>query len=276
MNQTFSSSRFGRLLSKYISDNRGQLLTSLALLTGILLVGALLAYRGLPFQADRNRGVLLFFFGWLLWYIFTWQQTEVLNHRERSINYLLQPASQPEKFLLIWLVSGVGFLIVFLGLFSIIDALGVAYVNTINWTPNQLKIIRQVDGLLVIKPFYQSENMWPPAQLLVLTGLLHPFCLAAFLFIKRYSLPIVGVLILVTLAAGYFVNSYMLTWLLDTAEPLSVLPFERAIVESPKGMAVRKLDLPQPLGDIIRYTTGIAGIVLLYIIAFYRLKEREV
>ncbi len=276
MNQTFSSSRFGRLLSKYIADNRTQLLLNVALLTGILLIGALIFYRGSPFQTDQNRTLLLFLFGWPLWYVFTWQQVEVLNNREQAIGYLLQPASQLEKFLVIWLVSGLGFLIVFFGLFTITDAVGVAYVNGRSWSPEDLGWMRQTGGSLSIKPFYQSNHIVPPAQILVLTALLHPFCLAAFMFIKRYSFSVVGVLILVMLAVGYFINSYMLTWFLNTAEPLSTLPFERAIVESPKGMAVRRLDLPQPLGDIIRYTTGITGIVLLYMIAFYSLKEREV
>ncbi|MBC7572180.1 MAG: hypothetical protein H7319_20990 [Spirosoma sp.] len=276
MNQTFSISRFGRVLYKYISNNRTQLLLNVALLTGILLIGTLLFYRSFPIQTDRNRMLSLFLFGWPLWYVFTWQQVEVLNNREQAMGYLLQPASQLEKFLAIWLVSGIGFLIMFFGLFTITDAVGVAYVNGRNWNPEELKVIRQAGGTLSIRPFYQSNHVVPPAQMLVLTALLHPFCLAAFMFINRYSFSVVGVLILVMLAVGYFINSYMLTWFLNTAEPLSTLPFERAIVESPKGMAVRKLDLPQPLGDIIRYTTGIAGIVLLYIIAFYSLKEREV
>jgi len=278
MNQTFSLPRFGRLLYKYLSDNRGQLLTSLALLTGILLIGAVIFYRDLPFQADLNRTISLFLFGWPIWYVFTWQQVEVLNNRERTMSYLLQPASQLEKFLLIWLISGIGFLIVFFSLFFIVDALGVAYVNGTNWTPEQVQAIRNVDGLFTIKPIFQSDHGWPPVHALVLIGLLHPFCLAAFLFVKRYSLPIVGVLILVTLAAGFFLNSSFVSWLLDAPKAVQALPFGQTSVEysTGKGSLFRKLELPQPLGDIIRYSTLAVGIVLLYIIAFFRLKEREV
>ncbi len=278
MNQTFSLARFGRLLSKYFSDNRTQLLLNVALLTGILLIGAILFYRDLPFQADRNRSISLFIFGWPIWYVFTWQQVEVLNNRERAMSYLLQPASQLEKFLLIWLVSGVGFLLVFFGLFAAIDAVGVAYVNGRDWTSEQVQAIRNVDGLLTIKPFFRSDHGWPPAQALVLIGLLHPFCLAAFLFVKRYSLPLVGVLILVILAAGFFLNSSFLTWLLDAPKSVQAIPFGQTSVEYSTGKESlsRRLELPQPLGDSIRYATGITGIILLYIIAFFRLKEREV
>ena len=37
MNQTFSLTRFGRLLRKYFTDNRGQLGANLALLTVVLM-----------------------------------------------------------------------------------------------------------------------------------------------------------------------------------------------------------------------------------------------
>ena len=277
MNQTFSLNRFGRLLRKYFTDNRGQLLANLGLLAGILLVGALLFYTGLPHQADRNRGISLFFFGWPLWIVFIWQQIEVLNHRERSISYLLQPASQLEKFLLIWLVSGVGFLTVFFLLYTTVDVFGVAYVNGRDWTPDQLKTIRDANGIMSIKPFYQSRYIWPPAQILVLTILLHPFCLAAFFFVKRYSLPIVGVLILGIITAGIFVNSYLAHWIVNTPEPINIMPFEQLSAQSPLNRYdYRRIDLPQPLSNQLRYSVGVIAIVLLYITAYVRLKEREV
>ena len=276
MNQTFSLSRFGRLLYKYFSDNRGQLLTSLAMLTGILLTVSTLIYLGVPFLVDQKRVAFLFVIGWFAWFVFTWMQVEVLNHRERSINYLLQPASQLEKFLLIWVISGVGFLTVYLLLFTVVDAVGVGYVNSRNWTPEQLSTIRQVDGVLRITPFYKSEQLLPPAHILVLTGLLHPVCLATFLFVKRYSLPIVSVVIVIVLVTGFFINFYTVKAMLSPAHVVSVLPLESPTVKLPASSVYRTIDLPQPLGDIIRYATGITGIVLLYVIAFFRLKEREV
>ena len=139
MNQTFSLPRFGRLLRKYFTDNRGQLGANLALLTGLMLALTVMFYSGLPFTVDRNRAISFFFLIWVSWYVFTWLQTETLNHKERALNYLLQPASQFEKFLLLWLVSGVGFLAVYLLLFTVMDSLGVAYVNNKQWTPYQLE-----------------------------------------------------------------------------------------------------------------------------------------
>ena len=127
-----------------------------------------------------------------------------------------------------------------------------------------------------IKPFYQSDNFWPPAHILVLNGLLHPLSIVFLLFFKRYSLPLVGVLFMVLLASGYFLNSYVLHWILDTREPLSALPFESVGVDAPTGLGYRRIDLPQPIGNQLRYVVGITAVVLLYITAFFRLKEREV
>lgn len=277
MNQIFSLPRFGRLLRKYFTDNRGQLLAGLALLIGLMLALTVMFYSSLPFAVDRNRAIPGLFLGWAAWYIFTWQQTDLLNHKERALNYLLQPASQLEKFLLLWLVSGVGFLAVYSLLFTIVDSLGVSYVNGRQWTPYQLAQIKMAGGIMSIKPFYQSDNFWPPAQILVLTGLLHPFSIAFLLFVKRYSLLLVGVLIIVLLAAGYFLNSYLLHWLLNTSEPLSAMPFESVGVDAPTSVGVsRKIGPPQPLGNQLRYVVGITAVVLLYITAYFRLKEREV
>lgn len=279
MNQTFSLSRFGRLLRKYFSDNRGQLLAGLALLIGSILALAVLFYSSLPFAVDRNRAIHCFFVGLTAWYIFTWQQTDVLNHKERALNYLLQPASRLEKFILLWLVSGLGFLVIYTLLFTVIDSLGVAYVNGRQWTPYQLAQIKMMGNVLSLKPFYQSDNFWPPAQILVLTGLLHPFSIAFLLFVKRYSLPLVGVLIIVLLAAGYFLNSYVLHWLLNTPERLSAMPFESVGVDAPTSVGIgisRKIPPPQPIGNQLRYAVGIIAVVLLYITAYFRLKEREV
>lgn len=276
MNQTFSLPRFGRLLRKYFVDNRGQLSAGLALLIGLMIALTVVFYGSLPFAVDRNRPIPCFFLGWAAWYVFTWQQTDVLNHKERSLNYLLQPASQLEKFVLLWLVSGVGFLAVYVLIFTVLDSFGVAYVNGRQWSPAQLVQIRNAGGVLSIKPFYQSNVFWPPTHILVFTALLHPLSIAFLLIIKRYSLPLVGVFFMVLLTAGYLLNSYLVHWLLNTSEPLSVLPFESAGVDAPTGSGSRKIDLPQPIGSQLRYAVGIVAVVLLYIIAYFRGKEREV
>ncbi|AQG79536.1 hypothetical protein [Spirosoma montaniterrae] len=276
MNQTFSLLRFGRLLRTHLSENKGQSLTSLALMTGLMLAFAVLFSRGFPFAVERNRSIMFFLLGWPLWFTFIWLQTDVLNQRERAFAYLLRPASMVEKFLLIWLLTGVGFVITYLLLFTLIDAGLIDYVNNREWSAAELKQIKRWGNIRTMRPFYRTPDFWPPAHNLVLTGLLHPVCVFLFLTIKRYALPIVGVLILAILGGGYLLNSYMITQLLHLPEMLSAMPFESVFVTDQKQSTGLDLDLPQPLGNQLRYLLGITVVILLYLTAFFRLKEREV
>ncbi|MCX6214912.1 hypothetical protein [Spirosoma sp.] len=266
MNQTFSISRFGRLLRKYFIDNRGQLLTNLALLLVILITVALLLYRGNPVAVERNRAIPFFFIGWAAWYVFIWQQTEALNHKERAMTYLMQPASQLEKIVLIWLVSGVGFVVVYGLLFGLVDAAGVQYVNSKEWPI----------GTPILKSYYAFDG-YIPTQLWVFSALLHPVALAFLLVVRRYSLPLVAVLTFLLLFIGVIVNTLIIRSVIDLGEGNMAGPFDRIGVPSPiNEKQYRMLDIPQPIGDQIRYAVGILAVVILYITAYFRLKEREV
>ncbi|GAB3043169.1 hypothetical protein [Spirosoma pulveris] len=266
MNQTFSISRFGRLLRKYFIDNRGQLLTNLALLLVILITVALIMYSGNPVAVERNRAIPFFFVGWAAWYIFVWQQTEALNHKERAMTYLMQPASQLEKIVLIWLVSGVGFVVVYGLLFGLVDAAGVQYVNSKEWPT----------GTQPLTAYYRFEGYIPP-KLWLFTLLLHPVALAFLLVVRRYSLPLVAVLTFLLFFIGLIVNTLIIRSVIDLGEGNMAGPFDHIGVPSPINEKLyRLIDFPQPIGDQIRYAVGIMAIIILYITAYFRLKEREV
>lgn len=266
MNQTFSVSRFGRLLRKYFIDSRGQLLANLGLLMVVLMAVALILYSGSPLPVSRNRVIPFFFIGWAAWYVFIWQQTDILNHKERAMTYLMQPASQLEKILLIWLVSGIGFIVVYNLLFGLVDAVGVQYVNSRQW-PN---------GTPILNTYYALDGFVPP-HLFVFSALLHPFALAFLLVIRRYSLPSVAVFAFLLMFIGIIVNSLIMGSLIEIGEGNRIAPFDRLGVPSPINKnQYRMIDLPQPIGNQIRYTVGILAVVILYITAYFRLKEREV
>lgn len=277
MNQTFSWSRFGRLARTYFSDNRRALLINVALLLSGLIVLALLTYSGYPRTADQNRYVVLFFIGWAAWYVFTVQQVAALNEKERAITYLLRPASHLEKYLLIVLVSGVGFLVLYLTVFTLIDAVGVYVVNHREWSPNALAQIRRM-GLLQIYPFYDersTNNL--PTELWVFTFFLHAIALTSALVIRRYTLALIVVLIIGSVVLSMVGNNLFLSALTGPETVSSRLPFSKAFVYRPgDSFTYRVIDLPQPIGDQIRYLVGFTALVLLYVTAYYRLKEREV
>lgn len=277
MNQTFSVNRFGRLLRMYFIDNRGQLLANIGLLVGGLFVLTVFAYQGIPSGVDNQRYVLFFLLGWPCWYVFTLQQTAVLNQKERAINYLMQPASQLEKILLIWLVSGVCFVIVYVSAFGIFDAIGVSYVNNRDWSPKELNMIKMVGSSLEIQSIFSDKAKNMPSQMWVLTVLLHPFTMAFSLLIRRYTLPVVVVIAFGLIIFGYISNNSLLHTLIGSDVVNSVSPFMQGTATSPTNRYdYRSIDLPQPIGDQIRYVVGSLVVVLLYVMAYFRLKEREV
>jgi hypothetical protein len=277
MNQTFSLGRFGRLLRNYFTNNQGQLLTNLTLLTSVMLVGFVLIYSEVPPEIESLRSPLCLILGWAAWYVFIWQQTDVLNHKERAITYLLQPASGFEKILLLWLISGVGFVLVYGLLFSFFDAIAVAFVNQREWTADQLSEIKMRGGLTTLVPVYQTTQFSAPLIILVYTALLHPFALAFLLTVRRYNLALVAVLAFVLITAGFFLNTFLIHRVVNMTSAVSgYMPFGEVVLRSPDEATYRYLNLPQPVGNKIRYVVGILAVVLLYITAWFRLKEREV
>ncbi len=278
MNQTFSLSRFGRLLRNYFTDNRGQLLANLALLVGGLFVSGALAYQGIPAAVSDQRRLLFFLLGWACWYVFTVQQTAAINQKERAINYFMQPASQVEKILLIWLISGVGFVLVYLSVFTLFDTVWVSYVNNRDWSPEQLDMIRHQGNLYELDPIFGDKRMVDtPKQLWVLTALLHPFTMAFSLLVRRYTLPLVVVIAFALLIFSYFGNNFLLHALAGSEKIGSPSPFMDASATSPIDQhQYRRISIAQPVGNQIRYAVGILAVVLLYITAYFRLKEREV
>ena len=216
--------------------------------------------------------------GWASWYVFTVQQITVLNEKERAMNYLMQPASQFEKILLIWLISGLGFVLVYGLIFALFDSAGVWFVNNRDWTPDQLAMIRRQGSSLELKSFFDAKDPpIMPVQLPVFTALLHSFTMAFSLLIRRYTLPLVAVVALTLLIFSFLGNKALLQVLTGSGWISSVSPFAQATAQSPLNhYEYRPIELPQPLSNQLRYVVGITAVVLLYITAYVRLKEREV
>lgn len=182
------------------------------------------------------------------------------------MTYLLQPASQLEKILLVWLVSGMGFIVVFLLVFGLTDTVGVQYVNSRDWPKGTPKL----------GSYYEFNGFIPPIMW-AFTALLHPVMLALFLVVRKYALPSVAVLVFILLFGGLIINSLILGNITGLGLTNRTFPFDSLGVSAPGNQGqYRRIDLPQPLGNQLRYVVGIVAVVLLYITAYFRLKEREV
>ena len=276
-NQTFSLVRFGRLLRKQFIDSRGQLLTSFALLVGVMTTVGVVIATGVPPEVDIMRIAAFFIGGWVTWYVFIWQQTDHLNQKERAMSYLLQPASAFEKTLALWLITGVGFVVVYVGCFLLLDAVGVTYVNSREWSAQQLDEIRMRGGMRYLKPVYKSDELADlPPFIWVLTGLLHSFALAMLLTIRRSALSLVAVLGFGLIGVGFFLNIGVAKQLISPGTVVSGKPFEGVIIRTDNPVTFYALDLPQPFGDQLSWLVGMMVVLGLYMVAYFKLNEREV
>ncbi len=277
MNQTFSLSRFGRLLRTYFVENRNALLANVAVLFVVLIAFSSIVYRQYPVSVANSRYNVLFIVGGAAWYIFTVQQVAVLNEKEKAITYLLRPASLIEKWLQLVVVSGLFYLIVCLSLFTIIDSIGVWFVNHRNWKPEELKSIREDYGsLLTIDSYLNWRDIGElPRSFWLSAALIHPASLALALLIRRYTLPLLPVIAFAFVFALTFFNRQLLQGLFSDQVSVSLEIFGNAFVEKING-PWRMVRIPKPAGDMIRYGVGVSAVLLLYVTAFFRLKEREV
>jgi hypothetical protein len=178
--------------------------------------------------------------------------------------------------LLIWFITGIFFLLVYLACFTLLDTIGISYINHRDWSASELEEIRVRGGLRHLTPFYKSTYIDMTGLIGVSTLLLHPFALAFFLVFRRYSLAMVSALAFVLVVFLSLGNSFLVHHIANIQDAVTIRLFGDAIVRSPDQRSYRTIGLPQPLGDQLRYTVAITVCVLLYITAYFRLKEREV
>ncbi|GAB4041251.1 hypothetical protein [Spirosoma gilvum] len=278
MNQTFSISRFSRLFRKYFTDTRRTLLVNVGLLAGVLISLNVFFYSQSPRAVDDARYVIFFLVGWIGWYVFTVQQLTQLNQKEQAIAYLMQPASQFEKVLLVWLVSGLGFIVVYIALFTLLDAIGISFINHRDWAPENLAMMRRMGSLYELRPFLKEKSFDNvPEALWIFTALLHAFTMAFALIVRRNTLPLVIAIAGTLIMLSSLINNMLLHTLTGWTSINSKFPFLNAMAESPIDQDVyRTVNLPTALGNQLRYLVGIVIISLLYTTAYFRLKEREV
>jgi hypothetical protein len=120
MNNIFNAKRFGHLFIKHTAEHFKTYLMSLAVLVGVLVLGAsFLAL--IPGAIDRGMQSVMFVFVLLAaGTLFTSNIFADLGEPKRAIDTLMLPASHFEKFLVAWVYSFVIYCVVFTGLFYLI------------------------------------------------------------------------------------------------------------------------------------------------------------
>ena len=121
MNKTFSIQRFGRLFKKHTKEHFRNYGMSVAVLVGVMLLGASFLVYMVEVQLDKNFQTFFFFSIMLLaGTIFTSTVFADLGERKKAITFLVLPASHLEKWLVAWVYSFLIFIIVYTMIFYVV------------------------------------------------------------------------------------------------------------------------------------------------------------
>lgn len=231
-------------------------------------------YSSYPDSVQENRAVVFLSLSLMIWPLFTMAIASVYNKRDHGLALLMLPASLFEKWLQLWLVSGLLFMVCFVGFFSLIDVFGTYYINHKTWSAEELSYLSKNNISRTIERFDYAHLLHSPIW--AVWVLLHPFSLAATLLFKKYPL-VIGVAVGFALFAGSLsLNGFTLMSMLNLEHLSRPFPFSDIWVYNKISDHGRYLALPQPLGNIIRWGVGIAAVGLLYAVGYFRLKEREI
>ena len=113
-NNVFSVPRFGAYLQKHIVDNIRLYMMAVVVLAGVLLmlmIFTVITGTNIPVYSDLIPFYMIGMF--ITGMIFTSMTFSHLADKSRGIDFLLMPASHFEKFLTTWLITTVGFLLVY-------------------------------------------------------------------------------------------------------------------------------------------------------------------
>lgn len=259
MNQTFNSGRFAVLFKKHTLENYKTYFMSVGVLAGLLIL-----FMG--FASFANNGYLLlgaqeaFFIIFLLLAgcIFTSLVFADLGDKKKAIPALTLPASHFEKYLVSWLYSFLIFQLLYVGLFYLIATIVISFGHNVSGRENVLLDLFDKDRMA-----YIAFVLYPVLHAIILFGAIY---FEKLHFIKSGFAFFIGIFLL------GLINRPIISSMIDkTIVGITIF----SPLEITDGKAYWEI-FPS---EIQKQTIGIViviVVVLLWISAYFRLKEKEV
>ncbi|RYE24086.1 MAG: hypothetical protein EOP42_22640 [Sphingobacteriaceae bacterium] len=259
MNQTFNLNRFSMLFKKHVIENYKTYLMSVGVLAGILFLW-------LGLSAYFNEGFLpigsqmgCFVSGLLLGgCIFTSLIFADLGNKKEAISALTLPASTLEKYLVNWIVSFLMFSIIFTGVFYAVAAIVIGLGHSSSGREN-----------LLLNIFSDEQKAY--YGFIIYTVLHAVVFLGAIYFEKLHFIKT---------AFAFFIGVFLLS---VVNRPILSAMFDQHVngtsIFSPVNISNGKESFQIHAPDVETHTEAIiAGLVvlILWISAYYKLKEKEV
>lgn len=252
MNQYFSFARFGRLLRKHLTEHAtSYVLSSLVLLGGLLAVMSFLTYMSAGNGLSQNGQAIVYTMGILgAGGFFASTALAEYSHGSRAALGLALPASHLEKYLVAWLLSVPGVLLVFTAAFYLADWLVLAAAGQAD------KLVNLLDN-----------KEWALGMLMYFL-LLHAVALWGSIFFRRQPLIRTGFLLFGLVAVLSLLNYQALGLLLGTKLGFS-LPFSWLRLQ-----AGPRLSLPEGQAQWLGWVPVVL-VALLWPAAYARLTEQQ-
>jgi hypothetical protein len=259
MNNNFSLNRFTLLFNKQALEQYRAYLMSIAVLAGILtlLMGFVFYISGnkIPLRAQ---GPIFLNFLILSGTIFTSMIFADLGDKKKAIPLLILPVSHFEKYLVGWLYSFLIFLVVFTSVFYIIDFSYIGLGNLKNPVKGE-----------ILNIFSPEENIW---IVFPVYAVLHSiFFLGAILFEKLHFIKTAFCFFIVLIVLTLL--NYPLVKLMFNVDVESAIPFASLGVNLSRQFWQIQ---PTPTGSMIVMVTILVMAVILWVSAYFKLKEKEV
>jgi hypothetical protein len=274
MNQFFSFKRFTLLVLKHWADNKKRYGLSVLAFIGLLITWFVFTMLTGFDDKPMGKAVQHITFFLSLFAVGTFYASQYFNDlgsRAKGINFLLVPASTFEKLLCGLLYTVILFFVVFTAAFYLVDTLMVAIANTFNTAGEPAGKVSVINVFKVIILRFNEDST--VNFLLFFFSVQSAFLLGSVYF-EKYSF-------IKTIISGFVAGFILFCMMYFFYEHL--LPngeFHRGFLTSYRvhvdGVNDRLIHVPGWIGEIFRFLIMYAVAPFLWIVTYYRLKEKQV
>jgi hypothetical protein len=274
MNQFFSLKRFTLLVLKHWADNKKRYGLSVLAFIGLLITWFVFTILVGFDDKPMGRGVQQVTFFLSLFGVGTFYASQYfadLGSRAKGINFLLVPASAFEKLLCSLLYTVVVFFVVFTSAFYLVDILMVSIANSL---PGAEKLNEKTNVINVFKVILLRFNMDSTINFLLFFFSVQSAFLLGSVYFEKYSF-------IKTIISGFVAGFILFCMMYFFYEHL--LPrgdFYRGFLTSylvhVDGINDRLVQVPAWIGEVFRFMIMYAIAPFLWIVTYYRLKEKQV
>jgi hypothetical protein len=274
MNQFFSFKRFTLLVLKHWADNKKRYGLAVLAFIGLLITWfvftMLTGFDAIP-MGKGVQTITFFFALFVLGTFYASQYFNDLGSRAKGINFLLVPASTFEKLLCSLLYSVLLFFVVFTTTFYMVDVLMVGIAKTLpqSTEASGKPVVANVFEIIFL-PFTRDVTV----NFLLFYFSIQSAYLLGSVYFEKYSFikTIISsfALAFIVFCFMYFFNQHLLP---DGGYPSG---FFTAYVVRADGIDDRLVQIPTWIGQVLRFLIMYGIAPFLWIVTYYRLKEKQV